>query len=110
MPNGQLSEVVTPWCITADDQARAVASYLKGETLHGWEHRDDVGARLAVLESDFTYLEEDLTIVSHGVLLTTLLDRQIGLKDAYGFWANLRMPDAWVADFEDRSLQRIVAH
>ena len=87
---------------------KAVASYLKGEAVHGWEPRDDVGARLAVLETDFSSLETDLIIVSHGLLLTIWLDRRIGLEDPYWFWSNLQMPDAWVADFEDKSLQRIV--
>jgi broad specificity phosphatase PhoE len=104
----QLSEVKHPWYITADEQTKAVASYLKGEAVHGWEPRDDVGARLAVLETDFSSLETDLIIVSHGLLLTIWLDRRIGLEDPYWFWSNLQMPDAWVADFEDKSLQRIV--
>ena len=68
-----------------------------------------MGARLAVLETDLSSLKTDLIIVSHGVLLTTWLDRRIGLEDPYWFSSNLRMPDAWVADFEDKSLQRIVA-
>ena len=46
--------------------------------------------------------------MSHGLLLTTWLDHEIGLNDPLSFWSNLRMPDAWVADFEDKSLERIV--
>jgi broad specificity phosphatase PhoE len=105
----QLAEVRKPWYITAEEHAKSVASYLEGETVHGWERRDDVVARLAVLETDFSSIEGDLIIVSHGVLLTTWLDHQIALDDPYRFWSNLRMPDAWVADLEDTSLERVVA-
>ena len=65
-------------------------------------------SRIAQLKSDFES-SESLVLVSHGLLLTTWLDHEIGLNDALSFWSNLRMPDAWVADFEDRSVERIVA-
>jgi hypothetical protein len=53
----QLSEVKKPRYITAEDHARAVASYLMGETVLGWERRDDGVARLAWLETDFNSIE-----------------------------------------------------
>jgi len=103
----QLAEVKKPRYATADEHADAVAGYLKGEPVRGWERRDDVVSRLAELETGIASLEDDLIVVSHGVLLTTWLDHDRGLADPYWFWSNLRMPDAWVVDCEDSSLERI---
>jgi hypothetical protein len=33
-------------------------------------------------------------------------DHEIGLSDPLSFWSDLRMPDAWMADFEGKSLER----
>jgi broad specificity phosphatase PhoE len=102
----QLSEVKRAWYATPDELAKATASYLSGEVVEGWERRQDVMARLALLEADFTPGER-LVVVSHGVLLTIWLDRQIGLDDPFRFWSNLRMPDAWELDLEEKSIERI---
>jgi broad specificity phosphatase PhoE len=105
----QLSEVKKPWYASADEHTNAVAKYLKGEVVEGWERHEDLFSRIAqLMKSDFRS-SESLVLVSHGLLLTTWLDHEIGLNDPLSFWSNLRMPDAWVADFEDRSLERIVA-
>ena len=104
----QLSEVKKPWYASADQHTNAVAKYLKGEVVERWEGRGDVIRRIAQLKSDFGS-SESLVLVSHGLLLTTWLDHEIGLNDPLSFWSNLRMPDAWVADFEGKSLERIVA-
>ena len=45
----QLSEVKKPWFASADDHTNAVAKYLKGEVVEGWERRDDVISRIAQL-------------------------------------------------------------
>ena len=50
----QLSEVQRAWYANPDELAACVASYLRGEMVEGWERRDDVIARLASLEADFT--------------------------------------------------------
>jgi broad specificity phosphatase PhoE len=105
----ELSEVRRPWYPTVYEHARAVANYLEGEVVQGWERRENVVARLALLETDFDSREDDLIIVSHGVLLTIWLHLHIGLADPYWFWSNLRTPDAWLADFEAKSLERLVA-
>ena len=105
----ELSEVKKPWYASADEHTNAVAKYLKGEVVEGWERRDDVISRIAQLKSAVGS-SESLVLVSHGLLLTTWLDHEIGLDDPFSFWSNLTMPDAWVADFEDESLERIVAH
>ncbi len=102
----QLREVRKAWHPTTDDLARAVARYLRGEVVEGWERREEVVARLAQLKADFRPGER-LVVVSHGVLLTTWLDQEIGLDDPFSFWADLRMPDAWELDPEEKSFRRI---
>ncbi|HLN15886.1 MAG TPA: histidine phosphatase family protein [Acidimicrobiales bacterium] len=102
----QLSEVKRAWYATPDDLAQAAASYLRGEVVGGWERRDDVIARLAPLQADVTPGAR-LVVVSHGMLLTTWLDHELGLEDPMSFWSNLQMPDAWELDLEEKSLQRI---
>jgi broad specificity phosphatase PhoE len=105
----QLSEVKKPWYAASSDHAEAAAGYLRGEPMEGWESSDMVVARIAQLETAFSSGEEDVIVVSHGLLITTWLDRVIGLDDPFEFWANLRTPDAWMADFEGKSLKRIAA-
>ena len=104
----QLSEVKKPWYASDNEHTSAVAKYLKGETVEGWERREDVISRIALLKSDFGSSKR-LVFVSHGLLLTTWIDHEIGLSDPFSFWSDLRMPDAWVIDFEDKSLERIAA-
>jgi broad specificity phosphatase PhoE len=104
----QLSEVKKPWYASADEYTNAVAKYIKGIVVEGWERRENVISRVSQLKSDIES-SESLVLVSHGLLLTTWLDHEIGLHDPLSFWSNLRIPDAWVADFEDKSLERIVA-
>ena len=104
----ELSEVKKPWYASADEHTNAVAKYLKGELVEGWERHEDLFSRIAQLKSDFGF-SENLVLVSHGLLLTIWLDHEIGLNDPLSFWSHLRMPDAWVADFEDKSLERIIA-
>lgn len=103
----QLSEVRKPWYASADEHANAVADYLKGDELEGWERREDVITRTAELKSDVVS-SESLVLVSHGLLLTTWLDHERGLDDPFAFWSDLRMPDAWELNFEDTSLRRVL--
>ncbi len=105
----ELSEVKKPRYGSADEHTNAVAKYIKGKVVEGWERREDVIWRVSQLKSDVGS-SEGLVLVSHGLLLTTWLDHEIGLNDPLSFWSDLRLPDAWVADFEDKSLERIVAH
>ena len=105
----QLSEVKKPWYASTEEHTSAVVKYLKGDVVEGWERREDVISRIAQLKSDLGS-SESLVLVSHGLLLTAWLDHDIGLNDPLSFWINLTMPDAWVADFENHSLERIVAH
>ncbi len=105
----ELAEVTKPWYPTSGELADAVASYLRGDIVEGWEPRADVIARLARLtpvEADLR-ASERAVVVSHGVLITTWLDHAIGLEDPYSFWSNLRTPDAWELDLGEESLRRI---
>jgi broad specificity phosphatase PhoE len=104
----QLCEVKKPWYASADEHTNAVDNYIKGNVVEGWERRESVISRASQLMSDIGS-SEGLVLVSHGLLLTTWLDHEIGLHDPLSFWSDLLMPDAWVADFEDKSLERIVA-
>lgn len=103
----QLSEVKKPWYASADEHANALANYLTGEVIEGWERRDDVITRIAQLKLDFRSLES-VVLVSHGVLLTTWFDHELGLDDPVSFWSDLRMPDAWEFNPGKQSLVRIL--
>jgi broad specificity phosphatase PhoE len=103
----QLSEVSKQWYASADEVTNATTKYLKGEVVEGWEPREDVISRIAQLKSDFG-APESLVLVSHGVFFTTWLDQEIGLDDPFSFWSDLRMPDAWEVDFDEKSLKRLV--
>jgi broad specificity phosphatase PhoE len=103
----QLSEVGRPWYASEDEHLGAVAKYLSGKVIEGWEHHDEVIFRIARLSPDLESFE-GLVLVSHGLLLTTWLDDQIGLDDPLSFWSNLCMPDAWEFNLEEKSLRRIV--
>jgi broad specificity phosphatase PhoE len=102
----QLGEVEKPWYTTTDELREAVASYLGGETVEGWERREDVLARLDLLAADVSP-GGSLAVVSHGVLLTMWLDHAGVLDDPYAFWSDLRTPDAWELDLETKALGRI---
>ncbi len=101
-----LSEVKRAWYAKPDDFADAVAAYLKGEVVEGWERREDVIARLGSIKADSTSWER-IVLVSHGVLLTTWLHNEMQLEDPFRFWSNLRMPDAWELGPE-KSPERLV--
>jgi broad specificity phosphatase PhoE len=103
----QLGEVEKPWYASADEATHATSDYLKGEVVEGWERREDVISRVARLKSDFG-ATESLVLVSHGVLLTLWLDQEIGLHDPFSFWSDLRMPDAWELDIDEKSLERLI--
>ena len=102
----QLSEVKKPWYASSDEHTNAVAKYLRGEVVAGWEHREAVIARIAQLKLGFASLDR-VALVTHGLFITTLLHQDIGLNDPFSFWSNLRMPDAWEFDLDEKSFGRI---
>jgi broad specificity phosphatase PhoE len=103
----QLSEVTKPWYASADDLTKAVATYLRGDAVEGWEHRQAVIARITELKLSFRSLER-LVLVSHGLFLTTWLDHELTMNDPLSFWSGLRMPDAWELNLEEKSFARIL--
>ena len=103
---GQLSEVRKPWYSSPDEHATAVVKYLRGEFVAGWEHREAVIARIAQLKLDFASFDS-IVLVTHGLLITTWLDHEIGLNDPFSFWSNLRMPDVWELNLDEKSFDRI---
>jgi broad specificity phosphatase PhoE len=102
----QLSEVKKPWYASSDEHATAVVKYLRGDVLAGWEHRADVIARIGQLKLALGSFDS-IVLVSHGVFITTWLDHEAGIEDPYLFLSNLRMPDAWELDLDERSIDRI---
>jgi broad specificity phosphatase PhoE len=102
----ELSEVQKPWYASADEHASAVARFLKGERVEGWERREDVITRITQLELGFASMES-LALVTHGLLLTTWLDHEVGLDDPFSFWSNLLLPDAWEFTSDGKSTVRL---
>jgi broad specificity phosphatase PhoE len=93
---------------SADQYADALASYLRGQIVAGWERREDVIARIAQLKAELGS-SECVVLVTHGVLLTTWLDHEVGLGDPFSFWTDLTMPDAWQFDLKEKSLERVAS-
>jgi broad specificity phosphatase PhoE len=102
----ELSEVRKPWYASTDDHAAALASFLRRDAVTGWERHENVIARIKRLTQSFRASDRPL-IVGHGVFLTTWLDHDIGLDDPVSFWSNLRLPDAWELDLQEKSFRRI---
>lgn len=102
----QLQEVRRVWYATSDELAEAAQGYLRGNDAEGWECHESVISRIAQLNAHLP-LTERLALVTHGVLLTTWLDHEIGLEDPASFCSNLRMPDAWEVDLQEKSLKRL---
>jgi broad specificity phosphatase PhoE len=103
----ELGEVRKPWYATTDDLREAVSRYVGGDAVEGWERHEDVTARLNLLQADIS-AGERLVVVSHGVVLTTWLALYGVLDDPFAFWSDLRTPDAWELDLEEKSLERII--
>jgi broad specificity phosphatase PhoE len=102
----RLGEVKKPWYASADEHANAVVRFLRGDAVAGWEHRNAVIARITQLKSGFGS-SDAVVLVSHGLIITTWLDHEVGFDDPLSFWTNLRMPDAWELDLDDQSCDRI---
>jgi len=86
----RLREVERQWTSDLDVLIRR---YFAGESIRGWESQTDVVARVSAVVDEFG---DDALYVGHGTSLTLYFkDRFPGL-DAYGFWAQLRNPDAWL--------------
>ncbi|HEY9556750.1 MAG TPA: histidine phosphatase family protein [Acidimicrobiales bacterium] len=95
----RLREATRPW---VGPGYRAVAHrYLRGETIDGWEQQAVVAARADEAVHDAVKAADGRTVVvvTHGLVLATLLCRILGDDfDAESFWSCLAFPDAWALD------------
>lgn len=100
----RLREVERPWIDMGF--AEAVARYLTGETVEGWETRDLVVRRI---DDAIRHLASKgpTAIVTHGTAMTVYLDRVATIRPV-SFWSNLTMPDAWL--FDGHAPTRIAPH
>jgi hypothetical protein len=89
--DARLSEVERSW---SDDFENDVAQYLAGEPLDGWEPQSEALARFTAAVDD----HGEATYVAHGTALTLYLASVVPDLDAFAFWTELRMPDAWLID------------
>ena len=92
----RLCEVRRPWIDS--NFADAVARYLQGERIEGWEPFERVVSRLQdslVSHSD----AGPVGLVTHGTAMACILD-SLDLADRAHFWSDLTMPDAWALDGE----------
>ncbi len=86
----RLHEVRRPW--TPAHPRREVGRYLEGADLEGWEPLEVVRRRVAAALED---AGEDLVgYVTHGTAMAALFAGS-NVVDAWRFWSELRMPDAW---------------
>jgi broad specificity phosphatase PhoE len=102
----ELREVTKPWYARPEEHAEALARWLAGATVEGWEPRDDVRSRIDAVTPELEPHDAPV-VVTHGVLLTAWLDREGDLEDPAAFWSGLGLPDAWEFDRASRSLRRL---
>jgi broad specificity phosphatase PhoE len=87
----RLGEVARPW---TDAIEGAVARYLRGEAIEGWESQADARARFRSVVDD----HGRAIYVTHGTVLALYLASIVPTLDALQFWSELRNPDAWELD------------
>lgn len=103
-----LREVARPW--TSGDYRELVRRYLAGDAVDGWEARaaalDRVRAAVDAIHE--CHADEDVGVVSHGLVLTLWLAELLGLDTAgtFGLWDRIRFPDVAVVDPDARTLER----
>ena len=85
-------EVDRPWYDDAGVLERHVAEWLRGEVVEGWEPHDDAVARFARGVDEHG---DNLLVVTHGTVMTGWLASRGLVDDAFAFWSDLRMPDAF---------------
>jgi len=87
----RLREVQRPW--TDSNFPDAVARYLQGDLIEGWEPFEEVVSRLEASLLSHSG-EGPIGFVTHGTAMACLLD-SADPKDRAIFWSDLTMPDAW---------------
>jgi len=103
-----LREVARRWA--EGDYSDVVRRYLAGETLDGWEPRDETLARVRSCIGRIVerHAGAEVAVVSHGLALTLYVSDLLGLDGevAYELWSGIRFPDVAVVDPAARRLER----
>lgn len=94
--DARLGEVARPW---SDDFDDAVARFLAGEAIAGWEPQSEARARFKAALDE----HGDAIYVTHGTVLTLFLMAVVPGFDAIAFWTSMAFPDAWLLDTEGLS-------
>ena len=92
----RLREVTRPWSANEADFRLQAQAYLAGEPVPRWESQ-------AAAVDRFSRAARGI-VVSHGTVMSLFVASVVG-ADPLRFWANLRMPDAWV--LEEGRLMRL---
>jgi len=82
-------EVTRPWYDDGDAMALDAQRWFAGATVEGWE------PFAAAVDRFGRGVDGQSVVVTHGTVMTAWLLSQGAVKDAFAFWRDLRMPDAW---------------
>jgi broad specificity phosphatase PhoE len=96
------SEVTRPWYDDAAVFRDAVRTYLTGGEVEGWEPIHAARGRFEAMVQESG--SELLVVVSHGTVMSAWLAGRIPELVPSQFWEHLRMPDAWLVDFDDQTV------
>jgi broad specificity phosphatase PhoE len=93
----------------ADDFRTARRAYTDGTDHPGWEPRTDVVRRFSAGVAEHVERAGGRLVVvaTHGMAMTVWLTATTGLGDPGAFWAGLELPDAFVVDLAERSVERL---
>ena len=100
----RLREVSRPW--VPEGYERLASAWLVGRHLDGWESQETASRRMSRAITDVLASTSATLVVTHGLVMTAFLAASIGV-DPVPFWEDLRLPDAWWVDPEDRRLERL---
>jgi broad specificity phosphatase PhoE len=95
---------------TSGDYRAVVQRYLAGELIEGWEPRDAALDRMrsAVDAIAQRHPDEEVAVVSHGLVLTLWLAGLLGLDPVgtFDLWNRIRFPDLAIIDPAARRVER----
>ena len=87
-----------------------VRRYLAGDAVDGWEAcvtaRERVRSSIERIAAESG--EQDIGVVSHGLVLTLYLSDALGLdaEASFDLWSSMRFPDVCVIDHETQTVER----
>jgi broad specificity phosphatase PhoE len=97
--DARLNEVRRPFVEDDSDFAENVKSYLRGDTLVGWEQQAVVNQRMERVVEDALEIGF-AALVTHGTAMTLFL-HHLCLVEPWDFWQALTTPDCWRIDGSD---------